>query len=559
MPTDAKRSRRERREERARPTAPPVPVAGIPSPRRQRLQLGLAGLVAFFLLASARLGSPDPWSYDEYYHLGIARQLAAHFPLRGSPWTPFSILADHYADKEILFHLLLLPFSGLPVATAGTLGALLGQLLLVAAFAWTLKRLRVPYAPLFLLGLAALGPLFVFRISMCRPHVFMVGFSVLVLGILLGGDPVPHPPTPSPHRPPFPPGEGETSRTRIGTGLALCVVAALFGLTHTAGWVAVAFAAVYAVAGWLVPGGADRRLLWRPLAWTAGGWLFGQLVHPNFPENFRLLWLQNAVVPFQSAGGGSAALAAVAGVELTPPGLGLLLEQWPAFLAPALALALLFRYPPLRTRATITTAILATAFLLAGSLAFQRLLEVGAPLGLLALALVATRAAENAPENPKARRDARPRGVGSVLWIAVLVLAGAALWTGDLVRSRGFGSTAPQDMARWLGENGRPGERVFTAQWGDSAPLLYYAPRLQSLVALDPTFFYVKDPALFTTYVDVALGKNADPVSAIRDRFRAKYVTVWRMPVYAPLAARLARDPRARLVYQDGAYLIWAL
>jgi hypothetical protein len=529
MPTHAKRSRRERREERERPAVP----AAVSSPRRQWLQLGLAGLVAFFLLASARLASPDPWSYDEYYHLGIARQLAAHFPLRGSPWTPFSILADHYADKEILFHLLLLPFSGLPIATAGTLGTLLGQLFLFVAFAWTLKRLRVPYAPLFLLGLAALGPLFVYRLSMCRPHVFMIGFSVLTLGLLLGG-------------------EG------VGAGIALGVVAALFGLTHTAGWVAVAFAAVYSVAGWLVPGQGDRRFLWRPLAWTAGGWLAGQLVHPNLPENFRLLWLQNAVVPFQSAGGGSAALAAVAGAELTPPGLGLLLEQWPAFLAPALVLALLFRYPRLRTRTTATAAVLATVFLLAGSFAFQRLLEVGAPLGLLALAVVTAGAAKNVEIVPE-RRGARPRGVGSVLWIAVLVLASAALWTGDLVRSRGFGSTAPQDMARWLGENGRPGERVFTAQWGDSAPLLYYAPRLQSLVALDPTFFYVKAPALFTTYVDVALGKDPDPVPAIRDRFRAQYVTVWRMPVYAPLAARLVRDPRARLVYQDASYLIWQL
>jgi hypothetical protein len=426
-----------------------------------------------------------------------------------------------------------MPFAGLPIATAGTLGALLGQLFLVLAFAWTLKRLRVPYAPLFLLGLAALGPLFVYRISMCRPHVFMVGFSVLTLGLLLGG-------------------------VGLGVGIALGVVAALFGLTHTAGWVAVAFAAVYAVAGWLVPGRGDRCFLWRPLAWTVGGWLLGQLVHPNLPENFRLLWLQNAVVPFQSAGGGSAALAAVAGAELTPPSLGILLEQWPAFLAPALALAILFRYPRLRTRATVTAALLAAAFLLAGSLAFQRLLEVGAPLGLLALAAVLV-AAAGAVENAPARRVAGPRGAGSVLWIAILVLFCAALWTGDLVRSRGFGSTAPQEMARWLGENGRPGERVFTAQWGDSAPLLYYAPRLQSLVALDPTFFYVKDPALFTTYVDVALGKNADPVPVIRDRFGAKYVTVWRMPIYGALAARLAHDSRARLVYQDAAYLIWQL
>jgi hypothetical protein len=525
----------------AAPAPPPATTATTAPPARWAWwKLGLAALAAFLFHASARLGAPDPWSYDEYYHLAVARELGRHFPLRSFPWTPLSILADHYADKEILFHILLMPFSGLPIATAGALGVLLGQLFLVLAFAWTLRRLRVPYAPGFVLGLAGLGPLFAYRISMCRPHLFMVGFSILTLGLLLEG----------------------------GPPWVLFLVAALFGLTHTAGWVAVAFAAVYAGAGWLTPkagAAADRRLLWRPLAWTAAGWLAGQLVHPNFPENFRLLWLQNAVVPFQSAGAGSAALSAVAGAELTPPGLALLSEQWTAFLAPAVALYLLARFPRRRTRATVTVSALALAFLAAGSLAFQRLLEVGAPLGLLALALVTAAGAagpETGAATTRGRRgpDARAaRRAGWGPWIAVLALGIGALWTFTIVRSRGFGSTAPQEMARWLAANGRPGERVFTAQWGDSAPLLYYAPRLQSLVALDPTFFYVKDPRLFTAYVDVALGRDPDPVPAIRRRLGARYVTVWRMPVYVALATRLSRDPRARLVYNDANYLVWEI
>ena len=51
---------------------------------------------------------------------------------------------------------------------------------------------------------------------------------------------------------------------------------------------------------------------------------------------------------------------------------------------------------------------------------------------------------------------------------------------------------------------GGEGERVFTAQWGDSAPLFYFAPQLESLVVLDPTFFLAKDPELFETYVTSA-------------------------------------------------------
>ena len=66
-------------------------------------------------------------------------------------------------------------------------------------------------------------------------------------------------------------------------------------------------------------------------------------------------------------------------------------------------------------------------------------------------------------------------------------------------------------MAAWLGEHGAAGERVFTAQWADSAPLFYFAPQLQSLVALDPTAFYLKDPQLFAAYVNVVSGQDPDP------------------------------------------------
>ena len=62
-----------------------------------------------------RIGIDLPWGYDDYYHLGLARELGRDFPLRAFPWTPFSVLAERYADKELLFHILLIPISGLPL------------------------------------------------------------------------------------------------------------------------------------------------------------------------------------------------------------------------------------------------------------------------------------------------------------------------------------------------------------------------------------------------------------------------------------------------------------
>jgi hypothetical protein len=522
----AQRSRKERRSPGHRTAAPAAPVETRPQWRHApAAALGAAALAVLAFFVSLRLRGPQPWSYDEYYHLGLAREMGSDFRIESFRWTPFSIFFDHFADKEPLFHVLLMPFARLPLEQAGLLGTLLGQIFIVGAFALILWRLRVPYAPLFLLALTALGPMFAFRAEMCRPHIWLIGFSLLVLGLL----------------------------AMNVSWKVLLPVCALFGLAHTGGWIAIPFAAVWAVAGFLsrVPG--ERRLEWRLPAAAAGGWLLGQLVHPNVPENFRLFWIVNFVIPYQSTAGGEA-LRSQIGNELTPPEAAILVEQFPSFVAPVLVLGLLLFGRHLRTRASLTAAVFALAFLGIGSLFLRRFFELGAPLSVLALALVLR---EHAAAD--LRRLPRRR---SSLWPAVAaaaILLGA-LWTWTRVSAYGFGTASPpREVAEWFGTRGRPGERVFTAQWADSAPLFYAAPQLQSLVVLDPTFFLAKDPKLFELYVQIVQGRHPDPARAIRERFGARWVTIWKQPIYEGLANQLARSPGALIPYNGQDYLVFDL
>ena len=545
----------------------PVAAGAAAEPERRRgsrqaLWLGLAGLAVVLFYVSARLAASAPWSYDEYYHLGMARELRTHFPLRSFPWTPFSLVSEHFADGVPLFHAALMPFAGWPLERAGLAGVVLGQVFVLACLGVALWRLRVRHAWAHMLGMATLGSLFAMRIDMCRPQLLLVGFSLLFLGLLASGA-----------RP-----------------WALAAVAAIFGLAHAGGWIAIFYTAVWGAVGWLVPaapgvaaggkghaggrpegarpkGGRlekaaveddrpedarpdtrSRRLLWLPVVWVAAGWLAGQLIHPNFPYNLRLMAIANLVVPFQASPAGNAALRSQIGEELAPPGLGLLAEQWTIFLAPLVVAATLLRERRLRTRATLTTALVALAFLLLGALLLRRMLEVGAPLALLALAALAA--------------ERRRQGLAGLLggwtaWVAAAALLVGSIWTAATVRRYGFGEvSAPREMARWLGEHGRPGERVFTAQWADAAPLFYSAPQLQSLVALDPTLFFAKDPRLFQEFVDVVQGRRPDAARVIRERFGARWVTIWRAPVYERFEKYLVAAPGVSLVYGDPYYEI---
>jgi len=513
------RAKKERRSQKAE--RPVEAAAARPERIPPLAKLLLACAAVLTLLAWTRLSAPQPWSYDEYYHLGLARELRSDFRMETFRWTPFSILHDHFVDGAPLFHVLLLPIAKLPLETASFLGVLLGQVFIVGSFAWALWTLRVPRPWWFVLALPTLGPLFAMRLEMLRPHVWLMGFSFLVLALLIKRQ-----------------------------WKALGVVCTIFGLTHTGGWIAIPLAALWSFSGLAAaPGEPDRRRIpWQPVAAAAGGWLLGQLLHPQVPANFRLFFLSNFVIPFQASGAGDTVLQSQLGTEMARPEFAILVEQWPAFIAPAIVLVSLLFQPRLRTRATLTTGAVSLAFLFLGSLFIRRFFELGAPLALLALALVL--------------RERREKGLPPLLPKWGYGLAAAAILFGGLetfgaMRGYGFGQTsAPRAMAEWFGQHGAPGERVFTAQWADSAPLLYSAPQLESLVALDPTAFYAKDPALFQAYVNIVQGNHPDPARAIRERFGARWVTLWKMPTFQRLARQLGQAPGVSVAYSDGDYLV---
>lgn len=515
MPKAPKKAQRSHRLDR------PAEAAARPESVPPLAKLLLACAAAIGVFAWIRISAPIPWSFDEYYHIGLSREMRSDFFMDTFRWTPFSILYERFVDSAPLFHLLLLPFAALPLETAGLIGVLMGQVFVVGAFAASLWLLRVPRPWWFVLALPALGTMFAFRMEMCRPQIWLVGFSVLVLALLV------------------------SRRWQ-----ALFVVSALFGLTHTAGWIAIAFAGLWVALGFFYQEGTgDARFPWQPLAATAGGWLLGQLIHPQVPANFRLFFISNFVIPFQATGAGNKALQSQLGTELSPLEPSQLLEQWPAFIPPLIvAYALLFQ-PRLRNRATLTVGFFALAFLLAGTFFARRFFELGAPLSLFALALVLRERSEQglAPLMPRWGLKAA----------AALILLGT-FWTVSSLRfyqASGF-AEPPRAMAQWLGQNGLPGERVFTAQWADSSPLFYYAPQLQSLVALDPTVFYAKDPSLFQTYVNIVQGNHSDPARAIRERFGARWVTLWKMPSFRTFGTRLHGSPGVTIAYQDQHYVV---
>ena len=96
---------------------------------------------------------------------------------------------------------------------------------------------------------------------------------------------------------------------------------------------------------------------------------------------------------------------------------------------------------------------------------------------------------------------------------------------------------------------------MFTAQWGDSAPLFYFAPQLQIAGGPRPHRLLSQGPAALRRLRERGLRQDSDPGRTIRERFGARWVTL-PMALYPQFLQRLAYSPGAHAVYADGTYMV---
>ena len=135
---------------------------------------GVAGAIQF-------LFAKVPSDADTAYHAAVGRLIAEHGILRSFPWTPMSWLADHYADKELLFHLLYLPFNGLGWITASKLVGTVGGAAVLLSLFGVLRAERVRYPAAWALLPLLVSSAFLYRFALVRPHLLSIALVPIVL------------------------------------------------------------------------------------------------------------------------------------------------------------------------------------------------------------------------------------------------------------------------------------------------------------------------------------------------------------------------------------------
>jgi hypothetical protein len=488
----------------------PIPPAWLAAlVRRPRLS-SIAWWVVF-AAAAATLQALQrvPFDADTAYHIAVARLLREQGMLEAFPWTPWSYLADHYADKELLFHLLLVPLARLRPGTISLVaGTALGALVLGTVRA-VLRAEGTRAAGAWALVTLACSGGFLVRVAVLRPHLLAI---VLALGITWAA-----------------------ARGRAAHGALLGL---LFPLSYIAWHQALFLVALAALAALL----GGRPPAWRAYGAIVAGLAAGVLLHPNFPENVRFLWVVNVDILFGRAWSNAAGFDI--GGELRPLGLLAVVKLLglPIVLAGGAA-ALAARHRR-EDPVPLAFALAALAYLVI-TLRSQRFLEYFVPFAVTAAGLAA--------------RWAPARVAGPALGPAVLAVSAAytaLLGLAPVGKLRTRTELFPAEVAARLGEVVPPGQGVFTCDWELTGEMMLALPGRTFLVALDPVLFWKKDPERYRVWFEMTRSPPPRPAPLIRDGFGTRWVLCDVRPQWVPFLQALDADPEARF---RGRFGVWNL
>ncbi len=411
--------------------------------------LAFAGIGLLYLLAPNIL-----WSFDEYYHFGIAQQGWQIFTARKFPTVTLSIWTDCFSDKELGFHILLnllsrIPGCGEPPFT-GCRILLFG--LLLTAFAGCLYRYRGALPWLFMPLLAVSETFFTQRMLQVRPQVLSAALMLFAAVIFSRAD---------------------NWKRRIPVFLICFIYAWSYSNPHFILLPLGAFAVAYFISGMRERG--SMLFLTGALGLAAG-----LIIHPQFPNNL-INWYVQCVMVVRNMISPS---GVILGTEMRWHGWILYRKLWliTGIAVFNLVFSLWLRKTGRNKKfSPELAALIIIAGITAAGLYFSiRTAEYTVPFNLLCCSVLL---------------NYLPSRKAKTVFAVLLIVLAAGKFAGEVPEMRrSKAETSFADTTAYISENLPAGTVIGHLSWGDFPELYYRLPHYRFLFGLDPYFCYCVHP-----------------------------------------------------------------
>lgn len=468
---------------------------------------------------------------DSYFHLAIGRLYAEEGVVDDLPALRMSLLRDGYGDKELLFHVALTPLlKVLPPLWAGRVALSLFAGLIAALLAWLASRFLGRWALFFPFWLFFASTELTWRLVRLRPELLSLTLLLLAAWAMA------------------------TRRD-----LLLGLIAAAYTLGYTAfhafqGLVALVFVVFGLLEGGGFEAGTARRWPFRMLLYSWLGSGLGLILHPHFPKNLVVFWVQNVVFFAEKAD-------LNVGSEIRPNTTDVVLLVHLGLFCALGVLVLAARRedgaagpePELDRRFLVVFGVYTVAFgglyLLMSrfSLYFWPFAGLALLFGLKVLGFAPGRYLQ---------LGSRRIQVGWGLLLALLLSTPEALRQLATYRERtSLGPNGARITDRERFSAALPAGATVAADWGPTATYLLWAPQGLYLNALDPNFMATLYPAEQAALRQILEGREPDVPGKVTSMLGSRYLAFPAVG-HEALLARLKGDPRARLRHKGSHFLV---
>jgi hypothetical protein len=491
---------------------------------RYKISLILSLAFGVVTLVWIQFSIPTLFGADGYLHIRMAEFLRDLGPHYNFHWARYSTFATNFADKDFLYHVVLIPFTYFHDIFFGMkVSAALFAVILYLVFWWTLARhcpVR-PLIPVFLVIFLLSAP-FLTGISQARNMIMVLGLSLFFTHFLIH---------------------------KNYSGLFLTTV------TYTLSHVSSPYLLLFAFFGEGIRYINEKEFDWRAIGAVALGLAAGFLTHPNFPNNVLVFYLNGILVPVFALKWGLELGAEFFPINTRDYALG-----YPFILIGAIFIMALsgLQVKKLRTQTQIWMAI--AGFFFVFSFFSQRYLLHAYPVLLVAVASYVSDWWQSKERCVWLRKN---KIALRLTIVAIAVLFGMAGYhtykeLNERILSEKIYNQHYETVGRWMEKTVPPGEVIFHANWSDSQFFIGLNPKDDYFVTLDPIYMYYWNPRLYNVYRDIAFGRHPDPYLALSKIFKVRYGYAGKI-YFSALIEQVRADSRFEVLGEDGLGFVFRL
>jgi hypothetical protein len=215
---------------------------------------------AFLVLLSAmQFTVPHIIGFDGYLHIKVADIIKQNGFIKEFPWAQHTILSENYADIQVLFRILLIPFTFLGLEAGAKTATVLFGAVCFTAFYWFLATSRVKYAFFWTLLYLFTAESLMYRFLL--PREMPIAITLLILTIYF------------------------LQKKRY---VFLALTSFAYALLYSGFVFQLVVAGLYLILGVIF----SRRFDCKAVFYLLGGIILGLVINPYFPQNIPMLYTQ---------------------------------------------------------------------------------------------------------------------------------------------------------------------------------------------------------------------------------------------------------------------------